>query len=211
MALAPSFWGQIALTLAASIVWAPPQIISDASVMAAAASPGDYGRIRSLASLAWALMAPVAGYVNGRWGIRAGIASYTVLALAAVPAALGLPLRSLRPGTIKPVEEEGALTQPLLPGVMVRAEEEERGAAESIKEGEEARKPSPLATALAIVRYIESITEMGMVAPRQGLYGFSEVSGDFVGRHLAPPELSSSPSQTGAQAVVICFWVGNEQ
>lgn len=41
-------------------------------------------------------MAPVAGFVNGRWGIRAGIAAYTALALAALPAALNLPLEALQ-------------------------------------------------------------------------------------------------------------------
>ncbi|KAL6785443.1 hypothetical protein ACKKBF_B00270 [Auxenochlorella protothecoides x Auxenochlorella symbiontica] len=190
MALAGSFPLQLLLTLLASAVWAPPQIISDACVMAASTSPGDYGRIRSLASLAWSVMAPVAGFVNGRWGIRAGIAAYTALALAALPAALNLPLEALQ-GSHGPASSSEApgpkdvedLHAPLLPPGTTEQEPP------SPKVDVEAPRSSALASALAIVRYIESITEMGLVAPTPGLYGFAEVSGPFMQRHLAPPEL----------------------
>lgn len=197
MALVSSFLAQVALTLAASIVWAPPQIISDACVMAASTHPGDYGRIRSLASLAWALLAPFAGFINGRWGIRVGIAVYAALALAVVPAALSLPLAALQREGEADKGAGGALTEPLLPGTDEAAEEAGAKAGAAAEAGEAKGRPTALATALAIVRYIESITEVGMMPPRQGLYGFSEVSGDYMAKHLAPPELVGTPKQTG--------------
>lgn len=208
--------------------------------------PGDYGRIRSLASLAWALMAPVAGTVNGRWGVRAGIAAYTALALAALPAALRLPLKALKvrgrvtkgeelfhrctcrlarqkglalggpmqPGMLAwqcrhalvvsphfgcqglPAMDEGleAGAVAALPGAAAKPPAAEAGTAAGAPgptkaEEVEAQRPSALASALAIVRYIEAITEAGLVAPAPGMYGFSEISGPFMERHLAPPEL----------------------
>jgi len=60
--------------------------------------PADYGRLRTWASVAWVGMAPVAGWVNQRYGLRTGIAVYMAGSWLALPAAWLLPLAALKVG-----------------------------------------------------------------------------------------------------------------
>ncbi len=62
-----------------------------------------------------------------------------------------------------------------------------------------------LAHALAIVRYIEILTELGAAPPAVGLYGFAEVHAPYASAHFAPvaepqAELQAAASTEGRAA-----------
>ncbi|KAL4431140.1 hypothetical protein ABPG75_006396 [Micractinium tetrahymenae] len=197
-----SFGAMLALTIASSCVYTPSQILADAAVMAASDHPGDYGRLRTMASISWTAFAPLAGWVNSTFGIRVGIACYVAGSMLAVPAAWMLPVEALRRKVAPLIErvfskeaEEG------LPAPAVAAA---AGLPELQRPllAEEAPTPvtqrAGLARALAIVRYIEAITELGVAPPPGvGLYGFAALPLNYVSQHLAPaeeePEAAASP------------------
>lgn len=59
-----------------------------------------------------------------------------------------------------------------------------------------------LARALAIVRYIEAITELGAVPPPSALYGFAEVATPYAERHLQPSGEHFTPAWTHNEAAL---------
>ncbi|KAL4423566.1 hypothetical protein ABPG77_004606 [Micractinium sp. CCAP 211/92] len=187
-----SFSAMLALTAASSCVYTPSQILADAAVMAASDHPGDYGRLRTMASVSWTAFAPLAGWVNSTFGIRVGIACYVAGSMLAVPAAWMLPVEALR-RKVAPVIER----MPSKEGEQaVSATAVEAGGLPELRQpllAEEAPIPvtqrAGLARALAIVRYIEAITELGVAPPPGvGLYGFAALPLSYVSQHLAPAE-----------------------
>ena len=160
--------------------------------------PGDYGKVRTWASVAWIIFAPIAGLVNERYGMVISTIIYCIGSVLAVPSGWSLPLESLKtrgrgrdrgekedqvhrteaipPPTSAPrrtratTSTQNELEQPLLdeesPLTPMSAL---TGAA-----GDRERRPE-LSKALAMVRFIEAITELGAVPPPGSIYGFAEV------------------------------------
>lgn len=57
---------------------------------------GDYGRLRTWASVAWVAFAPLSGWVIQTYGARTGIAVYAFGSILALPPAWFLPLHALQ-------------------------------------------------------------------------------------------------------------------
>ncbi|GAB4822224.1 hypothetical protein N2152v2_009270 [Parachlorella kessleri] len=191
MALTGAFPLILVLTVLASVVLTPSSIIADASVMAASDHPGDYGRARTWASLTWTILSPIAGLVDARFGIPVGIACYAVGSFIAIPTALALPVHALR-RKIAPV----MLREPSLGKEGERPEEQQPLLVEEGPASPDTpQHGAALSRAIAIIRYIEAITEMG-VAPPAGaqFYGFAELSTPYAARHLDPENLLPPPS-----------------
>lgn len=138
--------------------------------------------MRTWASVMWIIISPLAGFMNEKYGMKYSIGIYAIGSLLAVPAGWLLPLESLRPKEptiiIAPREE---LEEPLL-----MAEEAAPAAPLPQREVEEQR-PN-LARALAIVRFIEAITELGAIPPPGSLYGFAEVATPYAAGHFRDSE-----------------------
>lgn len=208
MALVVSFPVQLGLTIIVSTVWTGAPIIGDAAVMAAS-NAGDYGRLRTWASAAWVAFAPIAGWVNEKYGVSMGIAVYVVGSILALPAAWNLPVDALRKypprmtateATVQGGEEEagieGTVEEPLL-----APPPSPPFSPTSISPSTQPPSPPPekrFAKALAIIRFIEAITELGAVPPPGSLYGFAEVATPYAAGHFRPPENGDDTTEWGA-------------
>lgn len=144
-----------------SCVWTAPLILSDASIMAC--DQMGYGRIRTWASVAWIVLAPISGHINEMYGIQVGIAVFVVGSLLALPAGVMLPLESLQRAPPPPfLAEEGG------------AHDRE------------------LHKALSIIKLIEAVTELGYIPPFSSSYGFAENASRYTADHMGTPTPSQA-------------------
>ncbi|KAL4420584.1 hypothetical protein ABPG75_010240 [Micractinium tetrahymenae] len=94
MVLATGFVAHLLLILISEACQSPFSIMTDAAIAATSDEAG-YGRKRVLASLGWGSLAPLSGWIAGKYGVPHSIAIYLALvSVAFVPTAL-LPLREL--------------------------------------------------------------------------------------------------------------------
>ena len=213
MALVISYTNQVFLTILAASALTGPSIIGDAAIMAASTHPGDYGRVRTWANVAWVVCAPIAGWVNDTYGNRAGIAVYVAGSLPAVPPGFFLPLHYLAEEDHYQTgiqEEEEKEEKPSYPRVVAIAAEppppppspppqQQQQQEEEIQvyereeqeqEEQDQHHSEMLQKALAIVQYIEAVTEVGVQPPLGGLYGFAEVSIPYASSHIPVQSLT---------------------
>ncbi|EFN59197.1 hypothetical protein CHLNCDRAFT_50056 [Chlorella variabilis] len=234
-----SFGAMLALTVLSSVVYTPASILADAAVMAASTHPGDYGRLRTWASVSWTAFAPLAGWVNSSFGIRVGIVCFCVGSMLAVPAAWMLPVEALRrrvapiiqrrpscepeaapptPGLEQPLlAEEAPPPTPAAERPLTRALAIVRRVAASRQAGsllplpprQAAASPDSASLLCRGCRFIETITELGVVPPGgAGLYGYATLPLHYAAQHLAPVE--ESPREAAAFAGYSPFAGGAE-
>lgn len=144
--------------------------------------------MRTWASVAWVLFAPIAGIVNERYGMTMGAAVYCIGSVLAAPAGWSLPLESLQFDKKKeipqlpPTPTPTPMPQPTpRPGI---TELEQPLLAEEAPTPIAPDERRDLSRALAMVRFIEAITELGAVPPPGSLYGFAEVATPYVAGHF---------------------------
>ncbi|PRW21131.1 V-type proton ATPase subunit D-like isoform A [Chlorella sorokiniana] len=94
MALATGFVAHVILIAVSEACQSPFSIITDASIAASTDQAG-YGRKRVLASVGWGAMAPLSGWIVGKWGVPRSIAVYFGFVAAALVPTVLLPLREL--------------------------------------------------------------------------------------------------------------------
>jgi len=147
----------------------------------------------------WIIISPVAGFTNENYGIKYSIGIYAIGSLLAVPAGWLLPVESLLPKEptliLAPREE---FEEPLL-----AVEEVEQAPASPLLrrevEGDIEQQRPALAKALAIVRFIETITELGAIPLPGSAYGFAEVATPYAASHFQDSEFAWDKREEGDQ------------